>query len=234
MNAIGSLINMLIFFGILIGLANFVSKGKTGKKNESSGKSNPADMDKRYPQSNDQHSRPQQTRSQNSSNGSFLGQLKKEFQDAYAEEQSKQGKTPKRNAGEQQRNTAPSTRKEQESANRRLEEQREKREPHNQRTRHSNQDSKEKPSKRERMQEQTAGSSRTSIESRRASNRLDRYGRSRHAEEPVLQNVVSLDKKKKKSKKKKTAVSFGNKQMVQAMIYKEVLDKPLSMRETKR
>lgn len=212
---------MLIFFGVVITIINAISKaGKN--QNQPRHRSDQADVEARRNSSSNNK--------QSSNSGSFLDQLKKDFQDAYEAEKSKQ--TPsKRNQGTQQRrnDSAANTRK-QEDTKRRLQEQREQRERRNQRSRHSNR-REDTANTNEHYQEESRGAKRSSIESRRASNRLDRARRRREADKPVLQNVVSLDTANKKKRKKKGNIAFGKKDMVHAMVYKEILDKPLSMRE---
>lgn len=224
---------MFVFFGIVYAVVGAISK--SGKKNTRSPHTNDRSEVEASRRSYEQNSRQtQNTRradSSSSNSGGFLGQLKKEFQEAYEQEKTNQSGQSKRNAsaGQRQPVNSHNNRRKQEETKRRLEEQRQNRERRNERSRHTNRKNEDNRSRRDTLQDQTKGARAASIEERRASNRLDRYGRPKHASKPALQNVVSLEETKKK--KKKASVSFGKKQMVNAMIYKEILDKPLATRE---
>lgn len=59
--------------------------------------------------------------------------------------------------------------------------------------------------------------------------RANTYGR--RSNEPILKEVTTLKQTKVIKKAKNPALSFNEKSMVKAMIYKEVLDKPISVRD---
>lgn len=224
---------MLVFFGIIYAVVGAISKADK-KNNRSSRSRDRGDVEapRRTSQPTSRSTgTPTERRETSSSSGGFLGQLKKEFQEAYEQEKGSQSGQSNRNAGagQRQRTNNDSNGQKQAETKRRLEEQRRNRERRNERSRDSNRGNEEKRSRKDTLQDQTRGARAASIEERRASNRLDRFGRPKNASKPALQNVVSLEGAKRK--KKKASVSFGKKQMVNAVIYKEILDKPLATRE---
>lgn len=58
----------------------------------------------------------------------------------------------------------------------------------------------------------------------------ERYDRRKNSE-PIIKDVVSLSSSKNRKKRPRSATAFDKRQLKQAIIYKEILDKPLSLRE---
>ncbi|SDK67231.1 hypothetical protein [Alkalibacterium thalassium] len=58
----------------------------------------------------------------------------------------------------------------------------------------------------------------------------ERYDRRKNSE-PIIKDVVSLSSSKNRKKRPRSATDFDKRQLKQAIIYKEILDKPLSLRE---
>lgn len=58
----------------------------------------------------------------------------------------------------------------------------------------------------------------------------ERYDRRKNSE-PIIKDVVSLSSSKKRKKRPRSATAFDKRQLKQAIIYKEILDKPLSIRD---
>lgn len=80
-----------------------------------------------------------------------------------------------------------------------------------------------------KKQEKTANRpTRTQREKRE---RYERYQRNKSSE-PIIKDVVNLSTSVNKKKKRTGAVSFNKKKLKEAVIYKEILDKPVSMRDS--
>lgn len=61
--------------------------------------------------------------------------------------------------------------------------------------------------------------------------RYERYQRNKSSE-PIIKDVVNLSTSVQKKKKRTGAVSFNKTKLKEAVIYKEILDKPVSMRDS--
>lgn len=61
--------------------------------------------------------------------------------------------------------------------------------------------------------------------------RYERYQRNKDSS-PIIKDVVTLSSSNKKKKKHNSTINFDKKKLKEAVIYKEILDKPLSLRDS--
>ncbi|MCC5890708.1 MAG: hypothetical protein JJU01_09055 [Alkalibacterium sp.] len=80
----------------------------------------------------------------------------------------------------------------------------------------------------QKKSEQTNRPTRTQREKRE---RYQRYDRNKKSDSP-LKGVVNLSSSVQKKKNRTPAVTFNKSKLKEAIIYKEILDKPLSMRDS--
>lgn len=80
-------------------------------------------------------------------------------------------------------------------------------------------------------QKKTQPTNRPTRTQREKRERYERYDRNKISESPI-KGVVNLSSSVQKKKKRTPAVTFNKSKLKEAIIYKEILDKPLSMRDS--
>lgn len=79
-----------------------------------------------------------------------------------------------------------------------------------------------------KQEKQASRPTRTQREKRE---RYERYQRNKSSE-PIIKDVVNLSTSVQKKKKRTGTISFNKQDLKKAVIYKEILDKPVSMRNS--